>query len=168
MTTEEPNLCDIVEQETSFDEPKPEGPSLWQKVIDAADHLQDMYFRPKEFEKDGKIYEKLGVKTYKKFLPTFGDYVNRFNRKVLKINAKFVEKSMGSLRGYEFLTRVYETAHISGFVFFNYAAIHHFSEGDTKQGVIDIAMNVLINVYPMMVQRYNRVRTFRALDKMKN
>jgi len=51
--------------------------SVWGKISGALNNLQDYYFKPKAFEKSGRVYEKLGVKVYKKFLPLFGDYVSR-------------------------------------------------------------------------------------------
>lgn len=44
------------------------------------------------------------------------------------------------------------------------SAAGHFALGDWLSGVRSLGLNMLVNVYPVMVQRYNRARLMRILD----
>ena len=75
----EENEIPNLEKELSSESPTSEDNGILQKLKKVY-NATDYYFRPKSFEKNGKIYEKMGIRTFKKFLP-FGDYTNRLIRK---------------------------------------------------------------------------------------
>jgi len=128
--------------------------------------LQEFYFKPREFEKKGKVYEWLGVRTFKKFLPTFGDYVNRFVFKPLGM-PHLINKSNQSLQTWATMTKVYETLHLTDVPIYSLLTIGMLAIGSYDGVAIGIGLNLAINVYPIMTQRYNRGRIHRVLERQK-
>lgn len=127
------------------------------------------YFKPKKFEyyRDITIYELIGIKIYKKYLPTTGDLVRR-RRKIKQINPGSSNR-YEELYRYERKTRNYELRHIIGAILF--IAIRFLFDSNLRLTVIDFtilpAMNLYINIYPIFLQRYNRIRILRILNKNK-
>ena len=127
------------------------------------------YFRPKKFEyyRDITIYELIGIKIYKKYLPTTGDLVRR-RRKIKQINLGSSNR-YEELYRYERKTRNYEWRHIIGAILF--IVFRFLFDSKLRLTVIDFtllpAMNLYINIYPIFLQRYNRIRILRILKKNK-
>ncbi len=127
------------------------------------------YFKPKEFEyyRDITIYELIGIKIYKKYLPTTGDLVRR-RRKIKQINPGSSNR-YEELYRYERKTRNYELRHIIGAILF--IVIRFLFDSNLRLTVIDLtllpAMNLYINIYPIFLQRYNRIRILKILKKNK-
>ena len=113
----------------------------------------DFYFAPKFFEKNGRFYEFLGVHIFKKFLPTFGDYVVR-----LTGSSVLSGRSTKSLKTYEMFTRIYETAHLALCILMISMLLKHFT-------IFVFVTNLAINVYPILTQRYNRAKVYKILRK---
>jgi uncharacterized integral membrane protein len=68
------------------------------------------------------------------------------------------------------MTRRYEWRHWIGCVVFILLAILIDQQSNGREftvldGVFLVALNLVINVYPIMLQRYNRVRIMRVLEK---
>lgn len=127
------------------------------------------YFRPKKFEyyRDITIYELIGIKIYKKYLPTTGDLVRR-RRKIQQINPASADR-FEELYRYERKTRNYEWRHIIGAILF--VVFRFLFDSSFRLTLIDFtilpAMNLYINIYPIFLQRYNRIRILRILKKHK-
>ena len=127
------------------------------------------YFRPKKFEyyRDITIYELIGIKIYKKYLPTTGDLVRR-RRKIKQINLGSSNR-YEELYRYERKTRNYEWRHIIGAILF--IVFRFLFDSKLRLTVLDFtllpAMNLYINIYPIFLQRYNRIRILRILKKNK-
>ena len=107
----------------------------------------DFYFTPKFFEKSGRIYELLGVRIFKKFLPTYGDYMLRLTGIRLINNG-----STETLKDYETATKIFEMIHLVFCLLYICFSV-------------SILLNLMINIYPIMVQRYNRARIYKILRK---
>ncbi|MBK7305527.1 MAG: hypothetical protein IPI90_20370 [Saprospiraceae bacterium] len=77
-----------------------------------------LYFSPKTFEfyRDRTIYDLIGIKIYKKYLPTTGDIV-RQKRKITQIKISNTGK-INELYKYERKTRNYEWRHVIGAIIF--------------------------------------------------
>ena len=123
------------------------------------------YFRPKKFEyyRNRTIYELIGIKFYKKYLPTTGDLV-RHRREIKQIdlvNSNRYEE----LYRYERKTRNYEWRHIIGAIMF--VAIRFLFDSELRFTILDFTilpiMNLYINIYPIFLQRYNRIRILKIL-----
>jgi len=128
-------------------------------------HILFKYFRPKKFEyyRDITIYELIGIKIYKKYLPTTGDLVSR-KRGIKQIDLTESNR-YEELYRYESKTRNYELRHIIGaFVF---VGIRFLFDGSLRLNILDLTilpiMNLYINIYPIFLQRYNRIRILKIL-----
>ncbi len=109
----------------------------------------------------GRFYRRLGVRFYKRYLPTSGDLVSR-RRGITRITRAHGDLG-GSLIRYERRTRSYEGRHIVGalsMLALTWWSITFHGKGNW---IILLAANLLINGYPIMLQRYNRVRVRAAL-----
>lgn len=121
------------------------------------------YFKPKKFElyRNQTIYEFVGIKLYKKYLPMTGD-IARKRRNIIQIK---LNKSgrINELYRYERQTRNNELRHIIttilciGLIFIN----------DKKLSWLDLffltLLNLYINIYPIFLQRHNRIRIIKVL-----
>lgn len=125
----------------------------------------ESYFKPKifEFYRNQTIYEFLGIKLYKKYLPTTGDIARRY-RNIVQIKLGKSNR-INELYRCEKQTRNYELRHIIGFVGF----IALIFVIDKKLSFFDIVfltvLNLFINIYPIFLQRYNRIRIIKVLLK---
>ena len=125
------------------------------------------YFRPKKIEyyRDRTIYELIGIKIYKKYLPTTGDLVRR-RKKIKQINLGNSNR-YEELYRYERKTRNYEWRHIIGAILF--IAFRFLFDSELRLTVLDFtllpAMNLYINIYPIFLQRYNRIRILKILKR---
>jgi hypothetical protein len=123
----------------------------------------DSYFKPKKFEyyRKNTIYEFLGIKLYKKYLPTTGDIARKY-RNIIQIKLSKSNR-IDELYRYEKQTRNYELRHIVGLIGF----IALFFIIDKKLSYFDIVfltvLNLYINIYPIFLQRYNRIRIIKVL-----
>jgi glycosyl-4,4'-diaponeurosporenoate acyltransferase len=151
------------ELETIFeskDTPITSEKSLGKKIADA-------YFEPKSFEKwqNGRIYEILGVRQFKKFVP-FGYYMNSIIRKYVDPHHNLVSgEDCARLWGVYF-TKTAEASHVAlGILTAIPPITHAFKEGNYNSALLTGAVNLLVNVYPIMLQRYNRTRINNVLEK---
>ncbi len=135
------------------------------KVMGKANSILLEYFRPKKFEcyRGRTIYELIGIKIYKKYLPTTGDIVRR--RKKIKQIDPINSNRFEELYRYEKKTRNYEWRHIIGAI--GFVAIRFLFDSNLRLTLLDFTilpiMNLYINIYPIFLQRYNRIRILRIL-----
>ena len=118
------------------------------------------YYKEKAWERKGKLYEKLGVNTFRKLLVLVG--WEKLNKK-----ANPVQKNLNALTHLEYRTKQSELGHVIIFFiilgFTAYVAIKYaFTES-----LWLVFLNVILNVYPVLLQRYNRPRLQRAIKLMK-
>ena len=123
------------------------------------------YFEPKRFEKTGNglLYRRLGIRFFKRYLPTSGDIVSRWR------GMARIRRSEGgldqALRGYERVTRTHEARHIVGALSMLAISWWAIVLHDRGQWPALIIANVIINGYPIMLQRYNRIRLETAMAR---
>lgn len=118
--------------------------------------LSDWYFRPRPFE-SGPFYPCLGVRIYKKFLPTSGELVSRL-RGIDRLKIVTTGSRQQALRNYELQTRVWEGRHLMSAVLLQAWALTGGVLMGAQQFWACTVINLLVNVYPIMVQRLNRAR----------
>jgi hypothetical protein len=122
--------------------------------------LMDMYFLPKRIEKwkNGRLYELLGIRTFKKvcvqMANTFG-WDNYF----------IADGSLEGLNAYEKRTRVNEAIHSPFTLVFTYQIISFLIEG-SYLGAVIVGPIWLLNALPTALQRYNRVKIGSVLQRM--
>jgi Glycosyl-4,4'-diaponeurosporenoate acyltransferase len=125
----------------------------------------DIWFRPKAFESED-LYEQLGALIIKRYVPSGGDLVMRRLRRHHP-ERRWVTSSLQSLRCYEKRTRLNESIHLLGFICFALLAAVKFASGSlTAVGlVVALALDVILGLWPVVLQRYNRLRLYRAISR---
>ena len=121
------------------------------------------YFSPKTFEfyRDRTIYDLIGIKIYKKYLPTTGDIV-RQKRKITQIKISNTGK-INELYKYERKTRNYEWRHVIGAIIFVGLTLMLYRKLTIFDWIFLPILNLYINIYPIFLQRYNRIRIIKVL-----
>src|ERR1035437_5814685 len=139
-------------------------PSYFRQTVGA---LADAWFDPKSFEQDPKLYEKLGVKKFKKYMPTTGDLVSRLVwKKYFGMPSMVGNGGEQGLRDGEFATRIYESIHLGLFGICTALMVEDFQAGRLDHVAFGAGINSLLNVYPIMVQRYNRSRLQNVMQRI--
>ncbi|MBI2547225.1 MAG: hypothetical protein HYW23_02150 [Candidatus Aenigmarchaeota archaeon] len=161
-TVKERELSDLERQLFSETDVSSEKESIWQKAGDMARYVSDFYFKPKSFERSGKVYEALGVRKFKKIMFN-GDYMNALLRKY-NPNHKLI-RNEGSAKSWEMFTRIYEGIHVGFGSLMLSGMVDRLANGDYDGAAIIAAINTVVNIYPIMLQRYNRARIYKVLDR---
>jgi glycosyl-4,4'-diaponeurosporenoate acyltransferase len=125
---------------------------------------RDVWFAPKRFESP-RLYEQLGVLWIKRFVPTGGDYV----RKKYGVRVIDIKSTIESLLIFEHRTRVYEAIHLGAFLAFLLFSIWQLVSGRTTGigFVLACVVYVLLILSPVLLQRYNRIRVYEAIRRMR-
>lgn len=127
--------------------------------------VTDAWFDPKSFEQHPGFYERFGIRKFKRFVPTSGDLVNKLVWKKFGEDDS-VKLNLASLKDAEKFTRYAETIHMVYFGVMNAMAGQYFAQGELSMASVTAVLNVLGNVYPVMLQRYNRIRLYRAMSNL--
>ncbi|MBV6429883.1 MAG: hypothetical protein KIPDCIKN_04481 [Haliscomenobacter sp.] len=116
--------------------------------------LPDKYYEIHEFEKSGTLYRLIGVKVFKIILtksplPTF----------TAKLNIK--EYSFEGIKILEKKMRVAEKVHMESFLTTFIVMLLFGFIRDYRFFYFMAIFNIVINFYPVLVQRYNRTRIYK-------
>ena len=124
----------------------------------------DFWFAPKRFESP-QLYEGLGVLWIKRYVPTGGDYF----RKKYGVRVIDIKSTIESLLKFEQRTRFYEAIHLGAFLAFLLLSIWQLVSGRTNGSgfVIACVVYVLLILSPVLLQRYNRLRVYEAIRRMR-
>src|SRR5258708_831494 len=79
---------------------------------------------------------------------------------------RWVSSSLQSLCTYERRTRLNESIHVVGFVGFTGLAVSKFALGfaHSARAAVALVLNLILGLWPVVLQRYNRLRLYRAID----
>ena len=123
------------------------------------------YFEPKSFETFNRktIYEYFGIRFFKKYLITDGDLVRKW-RIIKQINLNRDSRIL-ELQHAEKETRKYEIIHLIFILISVLIVVFNYNQLSFVQWTL-IAINLYANVYPIILQRYNRIRILRTLKKI--
>jgi hypothetical protein len=115
------------------------------------------YFLPKSIENDGKIYNYFGVNIFRKILVIIGwEKITRKMNGTVKFNIENLKKR-------EKNTRTGEFAHfVIGIIVMILTLILAKSFEDAKWLIIT---NIIFHFYPVLLQRYNRPRYLKTINK---
>ncbi|MEO6283145.1 MAG: hypothetical protein ABIN80_23720 [Dyadobacter sp.] len=102
-----------------------------------------------------RTYERIGVKFMLWFVQN-GTFVNRIQRKFSKEKAIITSRKKAST--YLSTIDMQERYHYCCFVFFILSAISALLIGKTESAFFIMLWNILYNVYPILLQQYNRLR----------
>lgn len=122
--------------------------------------LTSAYYQDKAWEQRGKIYEYLGINIFRKALVWIG--WEKLNKK-----SNPIEKNTQTLLQLHYRTRQSELGHVIIFIIvLGFNAWVAFQYGFNKSMWL-LALNILLNLYPILLQRYNRPRIERAINLSK-
>ena len=115
------------------------------------------YYNIRPIEQKGEIYVYFGVNVFRGFLKKIG-----WNKISDKSNG-IVIKDLSRLRKREKHTREAEFAHLVLFIHFLLIAIYFLSNNNPFWLLI---LNVVLHVFPVFIQRYNRPRYLRLISEL--
>ncbi len=127
-------------------------------------HLLDAWFCPKRFE-SAALYERLGVLFIKRYVPTGGDYfIRRYGIRIVRIRG-----NLQSLIHFERYTRGLEAIHEIAFLgFLAFSSRRAILHRTTLLGfTFAVVVYVLLILSPAMLQRYNRLRLWALIGRMR-
>lgn len=122
--------------------------------------LKSSYFESHSIEEGGKIYKYLGVHFFRKFLVLSGWERSRIKETPIK-------KSLILLEYYEYRTRTSEFGHAIIAIIIALISVYVFMAYSFRETIWLIVFNIGLNIYPIIVQRYNRPRVRRVIKKLK-
>ena len=118
------------------------------------------YYEEKKWEARGKIYEFLGINFFRKLLVWIG--WERLNKK-----SNPIEKNTKALMHLQYRTKQSELGHIIIlFIVLGFNIFVAFEFG-ILESLWLLTLNILLNLYPIFLQRYNRPRLNRAINLSK-
>ena len=122
--------------------------------------LPPKYYAPRPFERAGRIYELLGIRLFK-------DLVRRGPLAVFSPTLRLPkEKTVPALRALESEMRKAETGHVLIFVLILVLAGYFLLHGPLDAAAWLLLFNIPINGYPIMLQRYNRIKLQERIDRL--
>lgn len=113
--------------------------------------LTSSYFQSKSWERNGKIYEWVGVNGFRKLLVWVG--WEKLNKA-----ANPVKKDLNALKHLEYTTRQSEFGHLVIFLISLPVTLYVILNCGFRQSIWLLSLNIILNLYPIVVQRYNRPR----------
>lgn len=130
--------------------------------------VTDLYFRPKSFERSGKIYEAIGIRSVKRLIVESWKKYRRFwgMEKVESFDPYLLwDTSKKGLKKYNIVTKCIEGFHIGVIYICTSDIVNRISDGDVEKIILDGA-GIIINTYLALLQRYNRARIYNVIDKI--
>jgi hypothetical protein len=124
--------------------------------------MPEAYYRPRAFEANGRVYELIGVRLFRHFVMN-GDDMNTEIRRIYPGYRVIGGRSEMLL--FEAQTRSNERAHAFAFWAGLPPIVYAVVLGWTAFALILVAATVVANVYPILLQRYNRARIWRILGR---
>ncbi|KQS33927.1 hypothetical protein [Dyadobacter sp. Leaf189] len=110
-----------------------------------------------------RTYELAGIRAMR-WLVQDGMLVNRIQQKLGKKHK--VISSRQSARSYLGKIAIQERYHYSCFVFFTLSAVSAIPAGKLQMALLITFWNIIYNVYPILLQQYNRLRIQKLLGQV--
>ncbi len=114
------------------------------------------YYKEKVWEYKGKVYEKLGINLFRKLLVLVG--WEKLNKK-----ANPVKNNLDALTHLEYRTKQSELGHIIIFFIVLGFTVYVAMKYAFAESLWLLFLNTILNVYPILLQRYNRPRLNKAI-----
>ena len=114
------------------------------------------YFTPKPFE--SSLYQRIGVPLLGRYCPNGG---SRFS--LTKSFIKKRQSRLDVLRDFLKTTIIGESIHVVIAAVLIWQMINAYLSARYEVAVLNLGMNVAINAFPIMLQRYNRARVLPAI-----
>jgi len=124
--------------------------------------LPSSFYDAIQWSKKTSFYEAIGIRIVKK-LTQDGDWINRLIRKKLPGYQVFDSRRPPSV----YLKKAYmiEKIHTAMLLFFGCSTIAALIKGYTVWAVLLTLTNLVFNVYPNLLQQYNRLRLRQILKR---
>ncbi len=122
-------------------------------------NLSMRYFESGRFEQNGSIYRRVGLKYFLIMLRLIGS--EKLRRETAPLH-----KDVEALARFEHQTRVSEASHVLVAVCVVVITIYVGFAYGLGSVIWLLVFNLLLNVYPVMLQRYNRPRAQRLIRTM--
>lgn len=120
------------------------------------------YFQVRDFERSGRVYECLGVRVFRRFAPN-GDLANRWERRT---NPRYrVIRGKRSAAEYVSSTEQSERGHLVLLALGVLSAAYAWRLGWHGWALYLTAGNIIVNLYPIILQRYTRGRLTALLQR---
>lgn len=117
------------------------------------------YYEIKPFEQSGRVYERLGISLFKKM-------VRRGPFSIFSPTLRFpAQKTALTLRNLENEMRKAETSHLAIFFMVLVLVIYALFKGWFDAAAWLLLFNILFNGYPVLLQRYNRIKIQELINK---
>lgn len=133
----------------------------WIATITLVTHLSftSTYYDTRPFERTGQFYERIGIRLVKKFL-------RRGPLRILSPTLKLPkENTVSALLNLENEMRKAETAHSLTLIFMLSVVDYAAANGWIDAVMWMLLFNIILNVYPIMLQRYNRIKLRKLICK---
>lgn len=120
--------------------------------------LSRNFFYRIQLSRKTKFYERLGVRFIRKYVQ-HGDLANRIAGKNSTIQrAADPEKYLSTIM-------MYERYHLICFIFFLLTNIVAIIQGHYAVALLIMVSNVVYNVFPILLQQFNRIRVLRCYNQ---
>jgi len=135
---------------------------IWMSIVETLlmPTLKSSYFDSHSIEEEGIIYKYFGVDIFRKLLVLIGWEKSRKKETPIR-------RSLSLLEYYEYRTRASEFGHGVIAIIIAFITVYVGIAYTFKDTIWLILLNIFLNLYPMMVQRYNRPRVRRVIKKLK-
>lgn len=122
------------------------------------------YFAPSGLERwrDGLVFRFLGVQHFGTVIPTGGIAVRRAT-KARMAPYTLAGTSLAAARAFYYRACVFEALHLPFFVVLTALSVHRAAIGRLDLALENMAINVVVNLYPMLHHRRTRARIVRLL-----
>lgn len=117
--------------------------------------LPASWYQVRGFERSGRLYEKLGVRLFRWFVPD-GDAANRWRRR--RDPTFRIIRNRPFARAFRHRTELSEKSHLVMLVLGGMSGWFAWALGWPGWALYLTVGNVLVNLYPVMLQRYTRAR----------
>lgn len=117
------------------------------------------YYDIKAFELTGKIYENLGIRLFKRL-------VRRGPLSIFSSTLRFQkDRTLSVLQYLDIEMRKAETGHMFIFLIMLLIVSYALLSGRLDAAIWILGFNVIINGYPIMLQRYNRIKIQKLIQR---
>ncbi|WP_409079701.1 hypothetical protein [Salibacter sp.] len=115
------------------------------------------------FERNTRFYEKIGIRTFKYLVPTCGDLWIKLYQRIFKKKVSLTTTRKKAVH-FATMTQVYELIHYFGFALLLTINIIVLLQGKINSTIWIFLMNIVVNLYPIILNRYNRIRLSKIYD----
>jgi hypothetical protein len=122
--------------------------------------LPTSYYEIRGFEQNGRLYERLGVRQFRWFVPD-GDAANTLRRR--RQPGFRIIRSRRYARAFMRRTVLSEKSHLVMLTLGSVSAVFAWRIGWAGWAIYLGIGNVLVNLYPVLLQRYTRARILRIV-----